>query len=86
MQLWSMTVLLQTRVPRELAARFKSAARGQGKSTYQVLRELAADYASEGPRRRFASEGYTERFRLPAPARFKDGLRQRMRRRHEEHH
>jgi hypothetical protein len=81
-----MTVLLQTRVPRELAARFKSAARGEGKSTYQVLRELAADYASEGPMRQFASEGYADRFSLPAPAKFKDELRQRVRRRHEKHH
>jgi hypothetical protein len=81
-----MTVLLQTRVPQELAARFKSAARAEGRSTYQVLRELAADYASGGARRRFASEGYVDRFSLPAPARFKAELRQRTRRRHEEHH
>ena len=62
-----MTILLQTRVSPELATRFKSAARAKGKSTYQVLRELAANYASQGPRRKFASEGYTDRFGLPAP-------------------
>jgi hypothetical protein len=82
----SMTVLLQTRVPRELAARFKSAARAKGKSSYQVLRELAADYANLGPRRQFVSEGYTERFGLPSPAGFKDELRWRMQRRNEKHH
>jgi hypothetical protein len=81
-----MTILLQTRVSQELAARFKSAARGEGRSTYQVLRELAAEYANRGPRRRFASEGYTDRFRLPAPGKLKDELRQRMTRRHEKHH
>ena len=80
-----MTVLLQTRVPREVALRFKSAARTRGKSTYQVLRELAADYASQSPTRRFASEGYTDRFGLPAADRFKNELRRRMERRHEKH-
>jgi hypothetical protein len=80
-----MTVLLQTRVSPELALRFKSAARLKGKSTYQALRELAADYANEGPRRKFASEKYTERFVLPAPAKYKDELRRRMRQHHEKH-
>ncbi|SPE58627.1 hypothetical protein SBV1_2760002 [Verrucomicrobia bacterium] len=81
-----MTVLLQTRVSREVALRFKSAARTKGKSTYQALRELAADYANQGPASRFASEGYTDRFGLPAASRFKAELRRRMRRRHEKHH
>ena len=81
-----MTILLQTRVPREVALRFKSAARTRGKSTYQVLRELAADYASQSPRSKFVSEGYTDRFGLPAASRFKAELRRRMRRHHEKHH
>jgi len=81
-----MTILLQTRVSPELATRFKSAARAKGKSTYQVLRELAANYASQGPRRKFASEGYTDRFGLPAPSKFKSELRRRMQRRDEKHH
>ena len=80
-----MTVLLQTRVSPDLAVRFKSAARLRGKSTYQALRELATAYANEGPRRTFASEKYPERFVLPAPAKYKEELRKRMRRRHEEH-
>ncbi len=86
MQYFRMTILLQTRVSPELAARFKSAARGTGKSAYQVLRELAADYASRNGRRRFASEAYRERFGLPSPSRFKEALRDRMRQRHEKHH
>jgi hypothetical protein len=81
-----MTVLLQTRVAREVALRLKAAARTKGKSTYQVLRELAADYASQSPGSGFASEGYTDRFALPAPAGFKAELRRRVRRRHEKHH
>jgi len=81
-----MTVLLQTRVPKELALRFKSVARTRGKSTYQVLRELAADYASEGGRRKFASEKYVERFDLPAPAQLKAELRRSIRGRHAKYH
>ena len=81
-----MTVLLQTRVPLEVALRLKSIARTRGKSTYQVLRELAADYASQGPGRGFVSEGYADRFGLPTPAGFKVELRRRMRRRYEKHH
>ncbi len=81
-----MTVLLQTRVPKELAARFKSAARAKGKSTYQVLRDLAADYASQAPKRKFQSESYPDRFGLPAPPRLKQELRRRMRQGHEKHH
>lgn len=79
-------MLLQTRVPRELALRFKSAARTRGKSTYQVLRELAELYVSHGPKRKFSSEAYTERFALPAPSRFKAELRRRVLRRYEKHH
>src|ERR1041385_8770711 len=75
---FSMTTLLQTRVPRELALRFKSAARTRGKSTYQVLRELAEDYVSRDSKPKFRSEAYTDRFALPAPARFKAELRRRM--------
>ena len=86
MQCLSMTVLLQTRVPREVALRFKSAARTKGKSSYQVLRELAADYANQQPASRFASERYAERFNLPAASAFKAELRRRIRRRHEKHH
>jgi hypothetical protein len=81
-----MTTLLQTRVPRELAARLRAAARAEGKSVYQVLRELAVDYAAKGPGPRFASEKYSERFDLPSPSRLKTELRQRIRKRHEEHH
>jgi hypothetical protein len=81
-----MTVLLQTRVPRDLAARFKSVARSKGKSTYQALRELAASYANESSGSRFVSEGYTDRFDLPGPEGFKSELRRRMRQRHEKHH
>ncbi len=81
-----MTVLLQTRVPRDVAIRLKSVARARGKSTYQVLRELAADYASQSPRSRFISEGYADRFNLPAVTGFKAELRRRIRRRHEKHH
>jgi len=81
-----MTVWLQTRVPLEVTLRLKSIARTRGKSTYQVLRELAADYASQSPGSRFVSEGYTDRFGLPTPAGFKAELRRRVRRRHEKHH
>ena len=81
-----MTVLLQTRVPRELAVRFKSTAQAQGKSTYRALRELAEQYAAQGRRREFASNQYSDRFSLPPPARFKEELKARMRRRHETHH
>lgn len=81
-----MTVLLQTRVKTELAARFKSTARAQGKSAYQALRELAEKYAGEAGRRPFASGRYSERFALPAPEKFKEELRRRMRRRHETSH
>lgn len=77
-----MTILLQTRVPRELALRFKSAARTRGKSTYQVLRELAEEYARADPKRKFRSEDYTDRFDLPAPSRFKAELRRRIQRRY----
>ncbi len=77
-----MTVLLQTRAPRDVALRLKSVARTKGKSTYQVLRELAADYASQSPSGRFTSEGYAERFDLPdAPA-----LKGELRGRNEKHH
>jgi hypothetical protein len=82
----SMTVLLQTRVKTELAARFKSAARAQGKSSYEVLRELAERYAGEAGPGAFACNRYPERFALPAPERFKEELRLRMRRQHEKHH
>jgi hypothetical protein len=81
-----MTVLLQTRVPRELALRFKSTARNRGKSTYQALRELAADYADQGSGGGFASEGYKDRFQLPPASRFGAELRRRMRQHHEKHH
>jgi len=81
-----MTVLLQTRVPRDLAVRFKSAARAKGKSTYQVLRELAANFANQSPARKFASEGYPDRFGLPAPSAFKQELGRRMQGRHEKHY
>ena len=81
-----MTVLLQTRVPRDVALRLKSVARTKGKSTYQVLRELAADYASQSAGSRFVSEGYADRFGLPAAPRFKAELRRRIRRRYEKHH
>jgi hypothetical protein len=79
----SMTVLLQTRVRTDLAARFKSAARAQGKSSYAVLRELAEKYAGEAGHGAFACNRYPERFALPAPARFKEQLRLRVRRRHD---
>jgi len=81
-----MTVLLQTRVPRDVALRLKSVARTNGKSTYQVLRELAADYARQSPKRRFVSEGYADRFGLPTAPEFKTQLQRRMRRRYEKHH
>jgi hypothetical protein len=86
MQLLCMTVLLQTRVSRDVALRLKSVARAQGKSTYQVLRQLAADYASQSSRGRFISEGYADRFSLPAASGFKTELRRRIRRRNEKHH
>jgi hypothetical protein len=81
-----MTILLQTRVRRDVAARLKTAARAKGKSTYQVLRELAEDYASQGPKGGFACEGYPERFNLPPPSRFKQELRRRIEQRHAKHH
>jgi len=81
-----MTVLLQTRVPRDVALRLKSVARARGKSTYQVGRVLAADYANQSPRSRFISEGYPDRFSLPGAGGFKAELRRRMWRRHEKHH
>ena len=81
-----MTTLLQTRVPRELALRFKSVARTRGKSTYQVLRELAESYANQDSKRKFSSETYTDRFFLPGPSRFKAELRRRIQRRHEKHY
>jgi hypothetical protein len=73
-------------VPRELAVRFKSAARKKGKSTYQALRELAADYAAQSSSGGFASEGYKDRFLLPSASEFKAELKRRMLRRHEKHH
>jgi len=81
-----MTVLMQTRVPKALALRFKSAARSNGKSAYQVLRELAEDYPGQNTGKKFASEKYPERFGLPEPSKFKAELRRRMRQRHEKHH
>ncbi len=69
-----MTVLLQTRGPREVALRLKSVARTKGKSTYQVLRELAADYADQSAGSRFVSEGYADCFGLPAAPGFKAEL------------
>lgn len=81
-----MTILLQTRVPSELAARFKSTAQAQGKSTYRALRELAEQYAAQAGRRKFASNDYSERFSLPSATRFKEELKTRMRRRHEAHY
>jgi hypothetical protein len=81
-----MTILLQTRVPRELGVRFKSAARTRGKSTYQVLRELAEIYVNQDSKRKFSSEAYTDRFVLPSPSGFKAELRRRVQRRYEKHH
>lgn len=81
-----MTVLLQTRVPRELALRFKAAARTQGKSTYQALRELASDYANGKSKLKFASDSYVERFGLPGASQFKAELKRRMQAQREKHH
>lgn len=81
-----MTVLLQTRVPRELAARFKSTAQAEGKSTYKVLRDLAEQYADQNRRAKFACNQYSDRFSLPEATRFKEELRVRMQRRHERNH
>jgi hypothetical protein len=78
--------LLQTRVKTELAARFKSAARAEGKSAYEVLRELAERYAGEAGHGAFACNRYPERFALPAPERFKEELRSRVQNHHEKHH
>ena len=55
-----MTVLLQTRLPREKAARLK-AAQAEGKSMYQALRELAEGYAQKGKAKKFACLDYPER-------------------------
>lgn len=82
----SMTTLLQTRVSKELAARFKSAAKAKGKSSYQVLRELAQAFAQQEAVGRFASNGYSERFQLPMASEFKKELRSRILRRHEKHY
>ncbi len=67
-----MTVLLQTRLPREKAARFKAAAQAEGKSMYQALRELAEGYAQKGKAKKFACLDYPEHFALPPPSRLKD--------------
>jgi hypothetical protein len=68
--------------------RFKSAARTRGKSTYQVLRELAEFYVNQDSQRKFSSEAYADRFALPPPSRFKAELRRRvqLQRRYEKHH
>lgn len=81
-----MTVLMQTRVPKALALRFKSAARSNGKSAYRVLRELAEEYAGQNTAKKFASEKYPDRFGLPEASKFKTELRRRMRQRHAEHY
>jgi hypothetical protein len=81
-----MTELLQTRLPRDTAVRFKAAARAEGKSVYQALRELAEGYAQHGSAARFACVEFPERFALPPPERVREELRARIRRRHEKHH
>jgi len=80
-----MTTLLQTRLPRDKAARFKATAQAEGKSVYQALRELAEGYAQKGPAGKFACVEFTERFVLPPPERLKGELRARIRQRHEKH-
>jgi hypothetical protein len=84
--IFSMTVLLQTRLPRPKAARFKAAAHANGKSVYQALRELAENYAEKSKPRKFECLDYDDRFALPSPSRSKEELRNRIRRRHEKSH
>lgn len=76
------TILLQTRLPRDKAARFKAAAQAEGKSVYQALRELAERYAGTAGAKKFACAEYPERFSLPAPERLKVELKARIRRSH----
>jgi hypothetical protein len=80
-----MTTLLQTRLAREKAARFKAVAKAEGKSIYQALRELAENYAAKGGAKRFACLDYVERFELPKGGRIKEEVKLRIRRSHEKH-
>jgi hypothetical protein len=80
-----MTTLLQTRLPREKADKFRAVAKAEGKSIYQALRELAENYAAKGGVKRFACLDYVERFELPSEGRTKEEVKLRIRRTHEKH-